>query len=128
MFGDGFPFAECGINEHVFRIRVKRPLNQSFLYFWLWSDAVMHELKHRGGKAAIPGINQTDVRDLKLSIPNAEVMHRFEELTLPLISRIFGNAKEIQTIATLRDTLLPRLISGQLRPPEAEEQLAEATA
>ena len=51
MFGEDFPFSKCGINEHVFRLRLKEPLGQAFLYFWLWSDAVMHELKHRGGKA-----------------------------------------------------------------------------
>jgi len=120
MFGDGFPFERCGINEHVFRIRVKRPLNQAFLYFWVWSDAVMHELKHRGGKAAIPGINQSDVRELKLAVPNEEVLNAFDELASPLISKIFSNAKQAQTLSNLRDTLLPRLISGQLRLPEAE--------
>ncbi len=125
MFGDGFPFERCGINEHVFRIRVKPPLNQAFLYFWVWSDAVMHELKHRGGKAAIPGINQSDVRELKLAVANSEVLNAFDDLTAPLISNIFSNAKQAQTLAQLRDTLLPKLISGQLRLPEAEALLAE---
>lgn len=117
MCGDNFPFERCGINEHVFRIRVKPPLNQAFLYFWVWSDGVMHELKHRGGKAAIPGINQSDVRELKLAVPNTEVLYAFDQLTAPLIGKIFSNAKQAQTLATLRDTLLPRLISGQLRLP-----------
>ena len=125
MFGDGFPFNLCGINEHVFRIRVKPPLNQAFLYFWLWSDATMHELKHRGGKAAIPGINQADVRELKLTVPGPKVLNTFEQLTAPLISKIFSNAKQAQTLATLRDTLLPRLISGQLRLPEAAALVEE---
>lgn len=128
MFGDGFPFNLCGINEHVFRIRVKPPLNQAFLYFWLWSDATMHELKHRGGKAAIPGINQADVRELKLTVPGPKVLNTFEQLTAPLISKIFSNAKQAQTLATLRDTLLPRLISGQLRLPEAGAKIEGVTA
>lgn len=74
MFGDGFPFQKCGINEHVFRIRLKKPFSQEFLYYWLWSDAVMHELKHRGGKAAIPGINQSDVKELKILVPNENIL------------------------------------------------------
>lgn len=118
MFGDGFPFESCAINEHVFRIRVKAPLNQPFLYFWLWSDAVMHELKHRGGKAAIPGINQSDVKELKISVPAAQVLHRFDELVSPLINRILSNAKTMRSLSSLRATLLPRLISGQLVIPE----------
>lgn len=86
----------------------------------------MHELKHRGGKAAIPGINQSDVRELKLVVPHEGLLGEFERLTSPLISQIFLNAKQAQTLANLRDTLLPRLISGQLRLPDAEEQLSEA--
>ena len=85
----------------------------------------MHELKHRGGKAAIPGINQSDVRELKLAVANSEVLNAFDDLTAPLISNIFSNAKQAQTLAQLRDTLLPKLISGQLRLPEAEALLAE---
>ncbi|ABE43872.1 restriction endonuclease subunit S [Polaromonas sp. JS666] len=128
MFGDDFPFERCGINEHVFRMRLKAPFNQPFLYFWLWSDAVMHELKHRGGKAAIPGINQSDVREQELSVPNASVLNRFDELVSPLVGRIFSNAKQAQTLATLRDTLLPRLISGQLRLLEVEDDIVTAAA
>lgn len=125
MFGDGFPFEVCGINEHVFRMRLREPFNQTFLYFWLWSDAVMHEIKHRGGKAAIPGINQTDVKEQRLLIPTEAVLLKYDDLTSPLIARILSNSTKIQTLATLRDTLLPRLISGQLRLPEAEEPLNE---
>jgi len=126
MFGDGFPFEVCVINEHVFRIRLKKPFGQAFLYFWLWSDAVMHELKHRGGKAAIPGINQSDVKELRIIVPNDFVLMQFEQLTSPLVLSIFKNSKQIQTLSNIRNTLLPRLISGQLRLTEVESQLAEA--
>lgn len=120
MFGDGFPFEVCGINEHVFRIRLKKPFGQTYLYYWLWSDSVMHELKHRGGKAAIPGINQADVRELKMIIPEDQILDRLEEITDPIVSIILNNAKQMQSLASLRDTLLPRLISGQLRLPNTE--------
>jgi type I restriction enzyme, S subunit len=126
MFGDGFPFDVCGINEHVFRMRALRPLGQTFLYFLIWSDSVMHELKHRGGKAAIPGINQSDVREIKFLLPSNDVLTRFDELTAPPVGMILNNAKQAQTLATLRDTLLPRLISGQLRLPDSEPQAVDA--
>ena len=47
------------------------------------------------------------------------------EIAAPIDRRIVGNEEQIRTLATLRDTLLPRLISGQLRLPEAEALLAE---
>lgn len=61
-------------------------------------------------------------------IPSPEILSRFNGLVAPLLERILANHEQAQTLATLRDTLLPRLISGQLRLPEAEEQLAEAIA
>lgn len=128
MFGEGFPFEVCGINEHVFRIRVKAPLSQTFLYFWLWSDSVMHELKHRGGKAAIPGINQKDVKELKIAVPYERVLTQFDTVTSPLISQILSNSKSIKVLIDLRDTLLPRLISGELRIADAEAELEKAIA
>lgn len=115
MFGEGFPFNECGINEHVFRIRINEPFNQTFLYFWLWSDISMHELKHRGGKAAIPGINQSDVRELKILVPTKKILDNFNILALPLFTKILKNAQQIKILESLRDALLPRLISGQLQ-------------
>ncbi|MBG6311004.1 restriction endonuclease subunit S [Pseudomonas aeruginosa] len=127
MFGEGFPFRVCGINEHVFRVRLKYPFSQTFLYYWLWSDSVMHELKHRGGKAAIPGINQSDVKELKLLVPSEQTLNRFDEITKPLISKIFENSKKAQVLTQLRDSLLPRLISGQLRLLEAEALAAGDT-
>ncbi len=88
----------------------------------------MHELKHRGGKAAIPGINQGDVKELKIAVPQEEIASAFEEITSPLVSKIFANAKTVRTLTELRDTLLPRLISGQLRIADAEAELEKVTA
>lgn len=88
----------------------------------------MHELKHRGGKAAIPGINQSDVKELKLLVPSKHVLMRFDEITSPLVSTIFSNSKQARTLTQLRDTLLPRLISGQMRLSEAEAQIEEVCA
>jgi type I restriction enzyme S subunit len=45
-----------------------------------------------------------------------------------LFDRLIENEKQAQTLATLRDTLLPRLISGQLRLPEAESLLMGVAA
>jgi type I restriction enzyme S subunit len=54
-----------------------------------------------------------------------ELIHAFESLTSALASRVNMNSTSIRTLADLRDTLLPRLISGKLRVPEAEK-LVEA--
>lgn len=79
----------------------------------------MHELKHRGGKAAIPGINQADVKELRITVPTPAVLKRFEEICDPIVGQILNNAQRIQNLALLRDGLLPRLISGSLHLPSS---------
>ncbi len=59
--------------------------------------------------------------------PPASILARFEEIGRPLFERIAESTTRVQTLASLRDTLLPRLISGQLRLPEAAKQITDAT-
>lgn len=59
----------------------------------------------------------------KLIAPDSAVVKAFTSLTYPLFEKINNNIETQQTLAELRDTLLPRLISGKLRVPEAEELL-----
>jgi len=63
-----------------------------------------------------------------LAVPGGEIASAFTEVVEPIQKSIAANHETAQTLATLRDTLLPRLISGQLRLPEAEVMLAEAAA
>jgi len=61
-------------------------------------------------------------------IPPTPVLQRFEQFARPLYDRIICNVAQAQTLAALRDTLLPRLISGQLRLPEVSASLEESMA
>ena len=58
-------------------------------------------------------------------IPTSEVLYTFNQTLHSLINKILANHSQAQTLATLRDTLLPRLISGQLRLPDAEVMVDE---
>ncbi len=53
--------------------------------------------------------------------PPSELISRYESLSQPLIEKVIANRAQIATLADLRDTLLPRLISGQLRVNEIPE-------
>ncbi|MDP3874323.1 MAG: restriction endonuclease subunit S [Methyloversatilis sp.] len=75
--------------------------------------------------AAVPGLNRNNVYRLKVLGPNAGITAAFDSVVGVIRRRIFSNNQQAQTLATLRDTLLPRLISGQLRLPEAEAMAPE---
>jgi type I restriction enzyme, S subunit len=65
--------------------------------------------------SAVPTLNRNHVHGLKYLLPAAELIQAFEKIALPLHQRALENARQAQALATVRDTLLPRLISGQLR-------------
>lgn len=115
MFGGGFPFKAACINEHVFRVQAKKPVYQNYLYLWFSSYPVLEELRHRGAKAAIPGINSNDVKELDFLFMDEVVLDKFDEVIKPLFAKLLRNSREMAALARLRDALLPKLMSGELR-------------
>ena len=119
MFGGGFPYEIACLNEHVFRLKAKRSFYQNYLYLWLSSYPIIEELRHRGAKAAIPGINSSDVKELDFLFMDEGVLENFDLVIEPLFSKLLHNSRENAILAKLRDTLLPKLMSGELRIEEA---------
>jgi len=70
-------------------------------------------------------VNSKTVKAIPILIPDANVVAAFNATVKGIFERIKTIQRQAQTLATLRDTLLPRLISGQLRLPEAEVSVEE---
>lgn len=75
--------------------------------------------------SAVPTLNRNHIHTLKYLLPSKALVREFEGKAMVLHQRVLANAKQAETLTTLRDTLLPRLISGQLRLPDAEQQLKD---
>lgn len=114
MFGDGFPFDKCSINEHVYRLRTNDNLSQEYLYFWMTSEFALAEMRIKGTGVAIPGLNSSAVRSLAVLVPPPPIVEAFTKQAAPLVTRILSSAKQSLTLSTLRDTLLPKLLSGEI--------------
>ena len=78
--------------------------------------------------SAVPTLNRNHVHSLPYLIPQRTCVDKYESVAMTLQTRIRAHQQQAQTLATLRDTLLPRLISGKLRLPEAEAVLEEVAA
>ena len=74
-------------------------------------------------KAAVPGINRNDLHQEKIICPPAAVESEFDRLTDRFWKQHSANERESRTLAALRDTLLPKLLSGELRVKQAEKQV-----
>lgn len=65
-------------------------------------------------------LGKNDIDRFRVVVPDAMVLAAFSEIVTPIYARIVEGKQTASTLASARDTLLPRLISGQLRLPEAE--------
>jgi type I restriction enzyme S subunit len=126
MFGDDFPFPEFCINEHVYRIRLQKPLSQEFGYFWLSSEPILEEMRIRGTGVAIPGLNSTAARGLPMAVPPTERLLQFDEAVGPLVRHAFVAARESRKLAHLRDILFSRLLTGEIRIKDAEMMVSQS--
>ncbi len=118
-FDCGFPHADCAVNEHVFIVRAKRPHYQRYLFFWLDQHWMTQEIISLNSNSAQPGINQQGVRSLPFLMAPDPVVALFDHISKTLTERLFAACHESRTLAAVRDALLPKLISGELRLPAA---------
>lgn len=120
MFGEGFPYQKFFINEHVFKLDFGDKGFNEFAYFFMQTDYAYHWLASNGGKAAVPGINQQNVKDIWIFSPENSKVKEFGEWVQPLFTTILKNCAENVKLAELRDTLLPKLMSGELDVSDIE--------
>ena len=91
----------------------------SFTYYSVW--AIQREIQQYEHTGTVFGaINKEQFKALKTVEPKLAAVDLFETFVLPLDERIRLNVSESRTLSGLRDTLLPKLISGELRVPDAE--------
>ena len=119
IFGEGYPFENCYLNEHVFKLDFDGNKGFNiFCYFFFKTEQIMSYFNAQGAKAAIPGINKKDVENIYIFSPDNESVIKFGEFAYPLFKQMLKNAIENRTLSLLRDTLLPRLMSGEIEVPE----------
>ena len=118
---DGFPHEICAVNEHVFLLRTKDSRAQFFLYFTLRNEDVYKKIHVLAcGKAAQPGLNQKELMCVTSFLPEEEVIQKFESVVSPMMHSIALNALENKKLGDVRDSLLPRLMSGEIDVSEVE--------
>ena len=114
MFGEGYPYEHFFINEHVFKLDFANKGFNIFAYFYLQEKYAYTWLANNGGKAAIPGINQQDVNSIWIYSPDHPKVKEFNNWVVPFFTQILLNCKQNLLLAKTRDTILPRLLSGEI--------------
>lgn len=130
--GPGIVTGRSGVIGNVFYVREDFwPLNTSlyikefkigkpfFAYFFLRSM----DLKSLNGGSAVPTLNRNDVHDIEALIPPQSLVDLFESKAEVLFEKRELNMKQIKTVSSLRDNLLPRLLGGELHVNELTDSL-----
>jgi type I restriction enzyme, S subunit len=127
-FDCAFPHSECSVNEHVFIVRARRREQQRYVFFWLDQTWMTQEIIALNSNSAQPGINQTGVRGLPILLPPSGLISYFDDTVAPLTRRLFANCIQSQSLGAIRDALLPKLLSGEIRVKDAEKPVEAVLA
>lgn len=111
----GFPvlqyiWGKFWVNNHAHILRGKNGFNVESLYLFFKQT----NIKSIVTGAVQPKVNQANLRALPAIIPNLDIMKKFNETIEPLFSLIRNNRDENTRLEKLRDTLLPKLMSGEI--------------
>lgn len=116
-------------SHHIYRVRLLdgSPLSMSFLYRTLMTPAVREQIIGCANGSTVNMLKVVGLQTPKFVCPSSQVCKAYELIASPIQDAIEANVEQMRSLAALRDTLLPRLISGQLRLPNPEP-LCEVTA
>jgi type I restriction enzyme S subunit len=102
------------LNQHLFKVTSQEV--PKWFYFFATRCHLPDFRAIAAGKATTMGhIQRKHLTDAKVVMPPPDAMPKFDSIIAPLFEQIIKNAVQSQTLAALRDTLLPKLISGELR-------------
>ena len=85
-----------------------------FIYCTLKQPDVYYEIVNRGQGSAQPNISASDIMSIPCVIPSKEAINKFNKTIQPLFDLIISNQRENHHLSTFRDSLLPKLMSGEI--------------
>ncbi|MDX2206154.1 MAG: restriction endonuclease subunit S [Gemmatimonadales bacterium] len=109
-------------------LRPKRPEYAQFVYLAATDRENIEALSHLSDGGAYPAVRPEVVAATPVALPLDAIVDRFAELSHPSSAKIATSERESRTLAALRDSLLPKLISGELRVRDAEKFVTRAAS
>jgi type I restriction enzyme S subunit len=114
------------INQGYIAMPPGRKLPPLFMYFWCKMN--MDTIKGHANGSTFMEISKKAFRPIPIVVPSPGILDVFTQIAESLFNKISINTEQADTLSSLRDTLLPRLISGQLRLPESDIFVGQTTA
>lgn len=91
----------------------KSYFSNEFLYLLFLK--IKPELLQQGNGSIFTNLKTDILKDYPIPIPDKESLQNFDQSVKPIFNKLYSNTTQIQTLTTLRDTLLPKLMSGEIK-------------
>jgi type I restriction enzyme, S subunit len=113
---EGYPILQYAtgkfwVNNHAHIFQAKKPYSN----FFIWNFLKKKNITKIVTGAVQPKINQTNLKSLDFPLAPLELIAKFNEVTEDMFKKMKANNIQIRTLEKLRDTLLPKLMSGKVR-------------
>ena len=104
------------VNQRVGLLRAKENLNIDYPYLYLLTNDhdFLMDLRSRANSGVQVNLSSTAIKESEVNIAPKEVYKQFNDIILPLFEKILANQQENQKLANIRDTLLPKLMNGEI--------------
>lgn len=115
---------QVSINQGIIAMVCRGELPKFYVLFWVREN--MDVIESNANGSTFQEISKKNFRPIQVVVPNKRVLDMFSRNVKPMYLSIVNNLNESRTLAALRDTLLPKLVSGELHVPEAEQMVKAA--
>lgn len=113
------------LNTSVIRFQpIKEKMRFSFVYEYLNSTEFLFKLVSMASGSVQKNFGPMHLKQIKLVCPPIDLLAHYESICRPLFEKLVANRARIQTLATLLDTLLPRLMSGKISLSKSQSPIA----
>jgi type I restriction enzyme S subunit len=107
------------VNQHVAIIRAKGEVSPRYLHLHLLQRQVKDYLLGLNTGGSREAVTKSHIESVQILNPGRDVLLKFQQLVEPLFSDVENLASQARVLSSLRDTLLPKLLSGELKVEEA---------
>ena len=103
------------LNQRVAKIKPKNPNDRAFIYFLFRQQDMQNLLINMAKGSAQPNLSPVETGEIEITIPSREILGRFNKVINPIYEKLIKLKVENKKLAAMRDLLLPKLMSGEIR-------------
>ncbi|MBI4353587.1 MAG: restriction endonuclease subunit S [Candidatus Omnitrophica bacterium] len=100
-------------NQQINSIVPNQDMSPFFMYYTMQDKSETIKTMGLGGTATV-NLNTGDFARIRVLVPDILTMRTYHEMVMPLMDRILTNTRETMNLSNIRDSLLPKLMSGEI--------------